>query len=315
MHRHLTAALFALTIIFALTSKPALANGPITVQPGDSLTSIAGQYGLSPTELAAANNLSPDAWLTPGQQLLRPQASPSPWQQPAAPTYYDWRTIDFSVPPDYAAPAVYTWQEAPAFGHRPAVPDNSWTPAVNPGNSPPPAFNTPNYPVQQPTFAAPATSEFGFVPALPVQPQAPVAPTYPARRPAPIPPALMTPNGEKWIDVNLSTQTLTAMEGQTPVFRSIVSTGLWQTPTVVGTFSIYVKYEKAGMSGGSGADAYNLPNVPYVMYFHGDYGLHGTYWHNNFGTPMSHGCVNLRTEDARWVYDWAPIGTRVVTHY
>jgi lipoprotein-anchoring transpeptidase ErfK/SrfK len=45
------------------------------------------------------------------------------------------------------------------------------------------------------------------------------------------------------------------------------------------------------------------------------YGLHGTYWHNNFGSPMSHGCVNLSVSDAAWFYDWAAVGTKVVTHY
>ena len=57
---------------------------------------------------------------------------------------------------------------------------------------------------------------------------------------------------------------------------------------------------------------YDLPNVPYVMYFYRGYGLHGTYWHNNFGTPMSHGCVNLTLADAKWLYEWAPQGARVV---
>jgi len=59
------------------------------------------------------------------------------------------------------------------------------------------------------------------------------------------------------------------------------------------------------MSGGSGNDAYNLPNVPYVMFFYRDYGLHGAYWHNNFGHTMSHGCINLRQVDARDLFKWA----------
>jgi lipoprotein-anchoring transpeptidase ErfK/SrfK len=57
---------------------------------------------------------------------------------------------------------------------------------------------------------------------------------------------------------------------------------------------------------------YNVPNVPYVMYYSGGYALHGAYWHNRFGTPVSHGCVNLRTASARWLYNWAPVGTPVV---
>ncbi len=117
--------------------------------------------------------------------------------------------------------------------------------------------------------------------------------------------------GEKWIDINLSTQTLTAYEGRTPVFTAIVSTGTSRTPTVVGTYSIYVKYRATTMSG----PGYHLTNVPFTMYFYRGYGIHGTYWHNNFGTPMSHGCVNMRTPDAEWLYNWAPVGTKVVTHY
>lgn len=122
-------------------------------------------------------------------------------------------------------------------------------------------------------------------------------------------------SGERWIDVNLTTQRLTAYVGQTPVFSTAVSTGIWKYPTVVGTYRIYVKYGSATMSGGSGADYYYLPNVPYVMYFFRGYGLHGTYWHNNFGRPMSHGCVNLSVADAKWLFNFAEVGTKVVTHY
>lgn len=123
------------------------------------------------------------------------------------------------------------------------------------------------------------------------------------------------PATERWIDVDLSRQVLTAYEGRRSVFRTLVSSGLPQFPTVAGTFSIYVKYESADMSGGAGDDEYFLPAVPYVMYFYGNYGLHGTYWHHNFGQPMSHGCVNLYTPDAEWLFNWASVGTRVVTHY
>lgn len=121
--------------------------------------------------------------------------------------------------------------------------------------------------------------------------------------------------GEKWIDVDLTTQTLTAYEGKTVVLRTAVSTGRADHPTVVGTFRTYIKYPKQRMVGGHGEDRYDLPNVPDVMYFYRDYALHGTYWHTNFGTPMSAGCVNVPLEEAAWLYDWAPLGTKVVTHY
>lgn len=118
-------------------------------------------------------------------------------------------------------------------------------------------------------------------------------------------------NGDKWIDVNLTTQSLVAYEGDKPVYWVTVSTGLPGTPTVTGQYHIYVKYVSQLMYG----PGYYLPDVPYVMYFYLGYGIHGTYWHNNFGHPMSHGCVNTPTPDAKWLYEWAPIGTLVNVHY
>lgn len=111
-------------------------------------------------------------------------------------------------------------------------------------------------------------------------------------------------SGEKHIYVNLETQTLYAMQGSSQVMKARVATGKWgRTP--VGNFHIWTKLRSTRMSGGSGADAYNLPNVPYVMYFFNDFGLHGAYWHNNFGHEMSHGCVNLRIVDAKKLFEWA----------
>ena len=117
--------------------------------------------------------------------------------------------------------------------------------------------------------------------------------------------------GEHWIDVNLSQQMLYAYAGDTVVNSFLVSTGTWLTPTVTGKYRVWVKLLASDMSG---ADYY-LPGVPYVMYFYKDYGIHGTYWHNNFGTPMSHGCVNLSIPDAEWVYNFSSVGTVVNVHY
>ena len=115
----------------------------------------------------------------------------------------------------------------------------------------------------------------------------------------------------KWIDVDLSSQTLRAYVGKSVVFTTRVSTGTAKYPTVQGTFHIYSKVRSQRMRGGSGKDAYDLPNVPHVMYFYQAYAIHGTYWHNNFGTPMSHGCVNLPESVAKAIYDWASVGIRV----
>ena len=118
-------------------------------------------------------------------------------------------------------------------------------------------------------------------------------------------------NGERWIEVNLTEQRVYAWEGDVVVNSFLVSTGTWAHPTVTGTFSIWNKTRIQDMSG----PGYYLPDVPFVMYFYKDYGFHGTYWHHNFGTPMSHGCVNLTIPDSEWLYNWASYGTTVKVHY
>lgn len=118
-------------------------------------------------------------------------------------------------------------------------------------------------------------------------------------------------NGYKWIEVNLSNQTLTAWQGEVAVLYTNISSGLAGTPTVTGRFQIGTKYSSQRMVG----PGYDLPGVPWVMYFYGGYALHGAYWHNNFGAPMSHGCVNMRPGEAQLIYNWAPAGTEVYVHY
>jgi lipoprotein-anchoring transpeptidase ErfK/SrfK len=120
--------------------------------------------------------------------------------------------------------------------------------------------------------------------------------------------------GPKWVDVDLTTQTMVAYEGETTVYTARVSSGTWDHPTVLGTYRVYAKYVSTRMQGGEGIEHYDIPDVPYTMYFYAGYALHGAYWHNNFGHPMSHGCVNLPVDVSKWMYDWAPIGTMVVTH-
>ncbi|MCS7220114.1 MAG: LysM peptidoglycan-binding domain-containing protein [Anaerolineae bacterium] len=135
-------------------------------------------------------------------------------------------------------------------------------------------------------------------------------PPRPAPAPAPEPQPVHAPAGEKWIDINVTTQTLSAYEGDKLVFTTKVSTGTRRYPTVLGKFRIRTKLRSQTMAG----PGYYLPNVPYVMYFYAGYAIHGTYWHNDFGRPRSHGCVNLSIPDAKWLYEWAPIGTLVITH-
>lgn len=120
-------------------------------------------------------------------------------------------------------------------------------------------------------------------------------------------------SGEKEIQVDLTSQRLYAYEGDQLVYTFLVSTGKWgRTPT--GTFHIANKFRFVGMSGGSAAlhTYYNLPNVPYTMFFGNaqipaskGFSFHGTYWHNNFGIPMSHGCINMKISEAGLLYNWA----------
>jgi lipoprotein-anchoring transpeptidase ErfK/SrfK len=121
-------------------------------------------------------------------------------------------------------------------------------------------------------------------------------------------------DGEKWIDVNLTSQTLVAFEGNIPVFQSLISSGTARYPTVTGQFRIWLRFRSQDMNGFRLGYDYFLKDVPYVQYFYEDYALHGTFWHNNFGTPMSHGCVNLPTPAANWIYNWADYGTLVNIH-
>jgi LysM repeat protein len=109
------------------------------------------------------------------------------------------------------------------------------------------------------------------------------------------------------IIVDLSDQRIYAYEDGVLMRSVIVSTGLPATPTVQGSFTIQRKYVAQTMTG----PGYYLPDVPYVAYFYAGYALHGTYWHENFGQPMSHGCVNLPTPEAEWFYHFADYGTPI----
>ena len=122
---------------------------------------------------------------------------------------------------------------------------------------------------------------------------------------------------EKWIEISLDEQKLRAWEGNKLVMEYPISSGKW-APTPTGTFNIWYKTRSQLMSGGSKelGTYYYLPNVPHNMFFHQGYALHGAYWHNNFGQPMSHGCVNEPLANAAQIFEWAgpvvPEGANVV---
>ncbi len=113
-----------------------------------------------------------------------------------------------------------------------------------------------------------------------------------------------------WIEIDLSEQHLFAWKGKEQIFDTNISSGKVITPTYPGAYNIQRKYPQDRMRGTD----YDIPNVPYVLYYDRGYALHGAYWHDNFGTPVSHGCINLPMDNAKWLFDWTKIGTDIVIH-
>ncbi|MGI8643204.1 MAG: L,D-transpeptidase family protein [Thermomicrobiales bacterium] len=121
--------------------------------------------------------------------------------------------------------------------------------------------------------------------------------------------------GNKEIVISISSQRMWAYENGEMIVTTFVSTGTAEIPfttTPVGEWSILTKYDIQDMQGTVSGEDYFVPDVPWVMYFDNlGNALHGTYWHNNFGTPMSHGCVNVPLDVAKFLYEWTPIATPV----
>jgi lipoprotein-anchoring transpeptidase ErfK/SrfK len=151
--------------------------------------------------------------------------------------------------------------------------------------------------------------------ARPVQSNA--APAKPAAKPAAARPAPRADVGGKSIVVNLSAQWLYAYVNGEQVFDAPIATGRDGMETPAGNFGVYAKIKVQTMRGVTDGEGWVVPNVPNVMYINGDVAIHGTYWHNLFGSGVriSHGCINLPLDAAAWLYDWAPIGTPVRVTY
>jgi hypothetical protein len=122
--------------------------------------------------------------------------------------------------------------------------------------------------------------------------------------------------GENWVEVDLSEQKVMLYTGNKKLETFTVSTGKAATPTIMGQYKIYMKRDDHTMIGGDKKKGtyYEQPHVRYISYFYRGYAFHAAYWHNAFGRVVSHGCVNMRTPEAKILYDFAPIGTRVVVH-
>ena len=122
---------------------------------------------------------------------------------------------------------------------------------------------------------------------------------------------------DRWIEVNLDEQTLAVYQENRLIFATVIASGTGAWATRPGVFQIYEKKETETMSGATEADRsdyYYLQDVPWTMYFDEQRALHGAYWHDGFGYPRSHGCVNLALGDAHWLFDWASIGDYVYVY-
>lgn len=292
----------------APTQQPSANPATYTVQPGDSLTAVAARFGVTREALAAANGISPSSLLYIGQVLKLPgsgsQQPPSPTRQPVPPT---------AAQP---LPGASTTTPQPATAPSTADAGKPVQYTVQPGDnlaSIAAKFNT----TTEALIRLNNLQDVNYVfvgQVLTIIRGNDQSNDTPATTPVPEPTPPMGQFGPKWVDVTLSTQTMIAYEGQTPVFTAKISSGVARHPTIEGMYRVYAKYTSTRMKGGEGAEHYDIPNVPYTMYFYADYALHGAFWHNNFGHPMSHGCVNLAVDVSKWMYNWAPIGTLVVTH-
>jgi LysM repeat protein len=298
----------------AVQPAPQTSSGTHIVQPGETLFRIGLKYGVSWLTIQAANGLS-GTYIYAGQQLIIPGSdipaatNPTP-EPPPQPTQLE-PTVEPTQPEPTAEPT-----QAP-------TPEAQPPPTEPPPTSPPAENGEVIHIVQsdetlfmiglkynlQWTVIQAANNLIGTI----VYPgQRLVIPSSSAGFINPSTPPLenIAPpagSGKRFL-VDISEQRLYAFEDDTLVRTTLVSTGLWPYPTVIGTFHVYLRYTSANMTG----PGYFLPSVPYVMYFYKGYGLHGTYWHNNFGHPMSHGCVNMPTSEAEWAYNWSTYGTTVI---
>jgi LysM repeat protein len=288
----------------AIVENPTLAGTPTkyTVTYGDTLAAIANKFGMTVDQIMKINNIDNPNHITRGQELA--VWSTTPVDEPAA--NIPEITVDVAPTPSPAIEAVAPVEPPPSTTYTVKAGEQlsqiakrfgvSWVDIANansisnadqiytgqtltiPGVASDPATTT----TESGVVTAPST--FQFVPDLPT--------IYVGRQ----------------VVVDLSDQMVYAYQDGVLLRSLRVSTGLPGSPTVLGDYKVYHMLESQRMTG----PGYDLPGVPYVMYFYQGYALHGTYWHNNFGHPMSHGCVNMPTPEAEWFYNnFVEVGTPV----
>jgi LysM repeat protein len=284
---------------------PAPATTTHVVGAGESLTSIARVYGMTPEALAELNDIVNPNLVYRGQTLLVVDAGAAAAQTAAVPPAAE----------PAALPTAITLNAAVSVPSSVTTSSGATYHTVQPGEY---LSNiAARYGVSWLEIAAansiynPDTVYAGQRLLIPGAGGAVVSTAPPGTQnwtyyDDPAAPAAVFSTGRSII-VDLSDQRIYAYENGALVRVVVVSTGLPATPTVTGTYNVYLRYTSQNMSG----PGYYLPGVPYVMYFYQGYAIHGTYWHSNFGTPMSRGCVNLPTPEAEWFFNWADYGTPV----
>ena len=260
----------------------------VTVRPGDTLSQIALNHGISPAELMALNGLTNPNMVHIGQRLQVPNRSTSLVLEEAKfdEAIFDETTFDETKAlPEWQIVDTYLVQPGDSMSAISLIYNTSMS-AILLANG---LEDVTDVPVGRELLIPITTRTLALVDS-----------TY-------APPA-----GKQLIEVDLSQQTLTAWNGGTVILHTLISSGDAGTPTVLGRYLINTKLDKQDMGGST---SFYLPDVPWVMYFYAGYALHGAYWHNNFGLPMSHGCINILPTEAELLYDRADVGTEVFVHW
>lgn len=279
-------------------TNPLVAAPPIvhTVTYGDTLESIAIKYGTTSENIMKANSLANANTLALGQQL-------NIWSQVSAQTQEAIvESVESAPAQPESAPqpqVIHTVQRGEFIAQIARRYNVSAADIISANN-----IGNPDriYAGQQ--LVIPGASASANV-TPPTTDWASTQGNY-GERPLVTPPQPSVTSG-KLIMVDLSDSMTYAFQDGVLVYSALSSMGLPATPTVKGQFKIYNRLPSQTMSG----PGYYLPGVQYVQYFYQGYALHGAYWHDNFGQPMSHGCVNLRNDDAAWFYAFGEIGTPV----
>jgi LysM repeat protein len=280
-----------------VVENPMVATTPIihTVARGETLASIARQYGLTTEQLTQINTITDPNRIYAGQQLTVWSLVPETTTPSETPQTLETITQTIAALPEQAPAQQTTTYTVQAGEHLAQIArqyNTNWTVIAQANNLANPNHIFAGQVLTIPLDGTTVSLTGGAIPLPPAAPPAHVG-------------------VGKEIVVDLSDSRIYAYQDSVLLNNILVSTGLPGTPTVQGDFSIYWKLPAQTMAG----PGYYLPDVPYVMYFYQGYAIHGTYWHNNYGQPMSHGCVNLPTPDAEWFYNFGEVGTPVHVQY